>query len=149
MLKISRLSVKASDVVAGWCLDLKDWLIGVRDGLNDEATKWIYSFQASGDETPLKDTRRRPKFARMLARQAYLQYGSRPRTAANMLVTRKWLRNYVSQAYPDARLVDKIEAIDEALFLSFIPTDAFVKCSQFAETEAYKEWVPEMEPVSK
>lgn len=68
----------------------------------------------------------RSKFAAAVAKQAYNKFGERPYTQANVLVTRKWLQKYFENpGFTDLRTVDKNNAIDRALFLSFVPTRDF------------------------
>jgi len=65
----------------------------------------------------------RSRFAMALAKEAYLKFGARPFTQANVLVTRKWLvKSLEGEKYNDMRTCDKIIAIDRAMFLSFVPT---------------------------
>jgi len=84
------------------------------------------------DETHVKQAMKlvkgeRTKFAVALAKQAYLKFGNRKFDEANCLVTRKWLEKYLGDGgkHKDLRTCDKINAIDRALFLSFIPTEEF------------------------
>nr|WRQ65716.1 hypothetical protein [Tolivirales sp.] len=66
---------------------------------------------------------KRSKFAMALAKEAYLKFGKRPVSEANEIVTRKWMTKYLeSEKFVDLRTVDKILAIDRAIFLSFVPT---------------------------
>lgn len=93
-------------------------------------------------QTPInniKKTRRlvkgkRSRFAMCLAKEAYLKFGKRPLNEANTLVTRKYLVKFLEQEdYADLRTVDKILAIDRALFLSFVPTIVFNDMKVVAE----------------
>jgi len=69
---------------------------------------------------------KRSCFAAALAKQAYLKFGERPMSEANILVTRKWLAKLLTEdMYKDLRTCDKTIAIDRALFLSFVPTKEF------------------------
>ncbi len=66
---------------------------------------------------------KRSSFAMAVAKAAYLKFGKRPMTEANLLVTRKWLVKYLEdEKYKDLRTCDRVIAIDRALFLSFVPT---------------------------
>jgi hypothetical protein len=69
---------------------------------------------------------KRSCFAAALAKQAYLKFGERSMSEANILVTRKWLAKLLTEdMYKDLRTCDKTIAIDRALFLSFVPTKEF------------------------
>lgn len=70
----------------------------------------------------------RSNFAAAVAKLAYNKFGERPHSEANVLVTRRWLQKYFDDAkFTDLRTVDKNNAIDRALFLSFVPTRDFQK----------------------
>jgi len=67
----------------------------------------------------------RPRnFRRMacaLAYEAYVQFGTRTRSEANMLITRKFMRDQLL-GFKDLRARDAASIIDTALFLSFLPS---------------------------
>jgi hypothetical protein len=67
----------------------------------------------------------RSKFAMAIAKRAYLKFGARPVSEANVLVTRKWLTKLLEDEYKDLRTCDKVLAVDRGTFLSFIPTMAW------------------------
>jgi hypothetical protein len=72
---------------------------------------------------------RRTKFALALAKRAYLKFGARDVSPANILVVRKWIGKMLEEpAYKDLRTCDKAIALDRATFLSFIPTMAWNNC---------------------
>jgi hypothetical protein len=59
---------------------------------------------------------------------------------ANILVTRKWIQKLLDEPkYKDLRVCDKNIAIDRALFLSFVPTNAFRVMKLAVETKAWKD----------
>jgi hypothetical protein len=126
-----------------------DWLIDARDSMEDLADSWIGKYQSSRvdanevDQLVAKHNRKTHKFARFLGKRAYLQFGHRKKTDADMLVTRKWLRNLVQDQYSSLRIQHQIDAIDEALFLSYIPTESYQMCEEYAETKVYKEMLPQ------
>jgi hypothetical protein len=64
----------------------------------------------------------RSKFATALAKEAYVKFGARSVSQANVLVTRKWLLKLIEERFTDLRTCDKALAIDRAVYLSFIPT---------------------------
>jgi hypothetical protein len=83
---------------------------------------------------------RRSDFSASVAQVAYNKFGERPMSAANVLVTRKWLQKYLdSEKYCDLRTCDKNLAIDRALFLSFVPTNSFRAMKLVVETGAWKD----------
>jgi len=70
----------------------------------------------------------RSNFAAAVAKKAYNKFGERPYSEANVLVTRRWLQKFFEEErFKDLRTTDKNNAIDRALFLSFVPTRDFQK----------------------
>lgn len=67
---------------------------------------------------------KRTTFAMSIAKRAYVKFGPRPVSEANVLVTRKWITKMVEDEFKDLRTCDKALAIDRAVFLSFVPTMA-------------------------
>jgi hypothetical protein len=138
--------------VLEWFTDLShslvDWLFRKQADLEEKACLWIQDYleDETGNEEAevlaFNPSRRPRRFARFLGKRAYLQFGHREKTKADMLMTRKWLRNLVQKEYASLRVQQQIETIDEALFLSYIPTERFVECSDMADTESYKELLP-------
>jgi len=76
--------------------------------------------------------------AMALARRAYLQFGPRPRTEANELITRKFLRDVVLELR-DLRIKDACAVVDVALSLSFLPSAARREMNQYDRTFAFEE----------
>nr|UHS72165.1 MAG: hypothetical protein [Tombusviridae sp.] len=66
----------------------------------------------------------RTTFAMALAKRAYVKFGPRPVSEANVLVTRKWMTKLIEDEFKDLRTCDKALALDRAVFLSFVPTMA-------------------------
>jgi len=64
----------------------------------------------------------RSHFAMALGKRAYVKFGARPVSEANVIVTRKWLLKVIEDEFKDLRDCDKAIALDRATFLSFIPT---------------------------
>lgn len=67
----------------------------------------------------------RTTFAMTVAKRAYVKFGARPLTEANVMVTRKWIVKLIADEYKDLRVCDQALVIDRATFLSFIPTMAW------------------------
>lgn len=67
---------------------------------------------------------RMQRMACALANSAYLQFGYRPQSEANKMVTRKFMRDELSK-FPDLRVKDSLTIIDRALVLSFLPSEMF------------------------
>lgn len=83
---------------------------------------------------------RRSNFSACIAQLAYNKFGERKMSEANILVTRKWIQKLLEEPkYKDLRICDKNIAIDRALFLSFVPTDAFRMMKLAVETKAWKD----------
>jgi len=81
----------------------------------------------------------RSKFASAIAREAYVKFGARPMTEANVLVTRRWLSKLLEdKKYKDLRAVDRALAIDRALFLSFLPSEDFKMMKLAISTRAWE-----------
>ncbi len=68
---------------------------------------------------------KRTTFAMALAKRAYVKFGARPVSEANVLVTRKWIVKLIEDEFKDLRNCDKAIAVDRATFLSFVPTMAW------------------------
>jgi hypothetical protein len=83
-----------------------------------------------GTTTVIKNTKvahklkkgKRSAFSVALAKRAYVKFGARPVSEANVLVTRKWIHKLMEDEFKDLRTCDKAIAIDRATFLSFVPT---------------------------
>ncbi len=73
-----------------------------------------------------------------LADQAYFQFGKRERSEANLLITRKFMRDRLEE-FKDLRFKDRNEVIDMALYLSFMPTLALRAMNEYDDTWAFKE----------
>lgn len=85
-----------------------------------------------------KRKRCRQNLAATVAMTAYLKFGARGKTEANVIITRKFISDLLA-AREDMRLRDKIEIMDLAVFLSFVPTKTKLQCEAMYETEAYTE----------
>jgi hypothetical protein len=109
------------------------WMENYREG--------SYSLEEAQEEYTTK--KRTGKFANYVGKRAYFQFGVRARNGANTKVTRKWIRNFIDQHYPSLRVQDKINVIDEALFLSFIPSVMYNDCEELASTIVYEDELPE------
>jgi hypothetical protein len=70
------------------------------------------------------------------ALQAYLKFGQRRKSEANVIITRKYISDMLSEQ-PDMRIRDKVEIMDTATFLSFLPTESSQLCGAFEKTEAF------------
>jgi len=83
--------------------------------------------------------KQRSNFSAAVAKVAYNKFGERQMTAANIMVTRKWIQKYLADTFKDLRTCDKNIAIDRALFLSFVPTEDFLKMRIIMETKAVQD----------
>lgn len=85
---------------------------------------------------------RRSHFAAAVAKVAYLKFGNRQMSEANMLVTRRWIAKYLEgEEFKDLRTCDKAIAIDRALFLSFVPTREFGMMKMVTATKQWEDRV--------
>lgn len=75
-----------------------------------------------------------------LADEAYLQYGRRDKSQANDLITRKFLRDQLSQ-FDSLRARDRSSVIDLALTLSYVPTSEWCEMEEVESTRAYRSLV--------
>jgi len=82
--------------------------------------------------------RRLQEMVYALADEAYRQFGSRPRSEANLLITRKFMRDELS-VLKDLRTCDAIAIIDGALGLSFLPSQTLRGMNDLACTRVYRE----------
>jgi hypothetical protein len=71
---------------------------------------------------------KRTTFAMALAKRAYVKFGPRPVSEANVLVTRKWLSKVIEDEFKDLRTCDKALALDRSVFCSFIPSMVHNNC---------------------
>jgi len=84
----------------------------------------------------------RSNFAAAIAKQAYNKFGERTYSEANVLITRKWLQKYFEDIkFKDLRTTDKNNAIDRALFLSFVPTREFQRAKIAMATKVWQQRV--------
>ncbi len=97
----------------------------------------------NGDEpsAPIRGWRRVHKnrlleLAFVLADEAYLQFGERDKSRANDLITRKFLRDFVSK-YDSLRAKDRSRAIEMALTLSYVPPSERTEMEELESTNAY------------
>lgn len=72
-----------------------------------------------------------------LADKAYFQYGHREVSDANKLITRKFMRDVLSE-FKDLRTKDANIIIDGALLLSFLPSAELRRMEEISETRAYR-----------
>jgi len=76
-----------------------------------------------------------------LADEAYLQFGRRDKSQANDLITRKFMRDHLSQ-FDSLRARDASIVIDIALTLSYVPTAEWCEMEEVESTRAYRGLVP-------
>jgi hypothetical protein len=103
-----------------------------------EAADSVMETHSVGLEKPRRRCRRR--VAASYALQAYLKFGDRPKSSANVLVTRKYISDLLTEKQ-HLRLRDKVEIMDLAVFLSFVPTKMKLECDAMMNTTAYAERV--------
>jgi len=73
-----------------------------------------------------------------LAHEAYMQFGVRERSEANLIITRKYMRDQLRD-YGDLRAIDASNFIDAALPLSFLPSRSHRAMAKYMETYAMQE----------
>jgi hypothetical protein len=122
-------------------------LWSTKDVLEDQAKVWMEnyregSFSLEEAQAEFATKKRTGKFANYVGKRAYFQFGVRARNGANTKVTRKWIRNFIDESCPSLRIQDKINVIDEALFLSFIPSGMYNDCEELASTIVYEDELP-------
>jgi len=74
--------------------------------------------------------------ANSLALNAYLKFGKRPKSPANVIITRKYVSDLLVDN-KDLRLRDKVELMDMAVFLSFLPSETSLLCNEMERTKSY------------
>jgi hypothetical protein len=119
-------------------------LWATRDNLEAQASEWMSNYRscevtAEEAQEEYEQKRHTGKFANYIGKRAYFHFGVRPKNGANVKVTRKWIRNLLDDKYHSLRMQDKINIIDEALFLSFIPSDVYVASEELASSNVYME----------
>lgn len=82
--------------------------------------------------------RRSYDLAYSLAYEAYLEFGHRPRSDANLLITRKFMRDMIKEC-KDLRAKDAGGIIDTALYLSFLPSRCLREMNEIDDTYAFKD----------
>jgi len=84
---------------------------------------------------PVPRFRGRPRgnLARALGLVGYCQFGPRPRTEADVLVTRKFLRDHFDN-YPRVRRCDRAHIIDMAVELSYVRSTTAVSMDRLIST---------------
>lgn len=132
-------------------VSIKDYLFGIQSSWEVRAEEWINEYLSCDLSVSLgteeSEVRSSPaKFARHVAARAYFQFGVRNYNKANRMVTRKWIRNLLDQPeFKDLRLAHKIDVIDEALALSFVPSRTWENVQDLVDTEFWKDTVPHEE----
>ncbi len=131
-------------------------ILGVMDSVDDNPEKYVATtvdvhsstvhidgeLQATPKIVEKKRVRlvkgKRTSFACALAKRAYIFFGERPMSKANVGVTRRWLeRELRGDKFKDLRDVDKAAAIDRATFLSFVPTKEWINTKIITTTKAF------------
>lgn len=78
------------------------------------------------------------KMASALAYEAYYEFGNRDKTPANLLITRKFMRDQLME-YKDLRAQDASGIIDVALSLSFLPSRSVRETNEIIETYQFND----------
>jgi hypothetical protein len=73
-----------------------------------------------------------------LAHEAYMEFGYRPRSDANLIITRKFMRDLLLE-YKDLRARDARGIIDVALYLSFLPSAQLREMNELDRTSTFVE----------
>ncbi len=141
-----KVVLKIVGISTRWLDKFKEWLDGLKEKLEVEAAEWIQEYMSNEDDFTEEFLGRtnlcRGRCTRRLAREAYLHFGPRKLNTANLLVTRKWMVKWIEEQNTSIRVVDKITIIDGALFMSFIPSDAYLHGEEMSSTDAYLDLVP-------
>ena len=128
--------------------ELRRYLFSVREDIEEQADSWIQGYLTDDlnlnlSEEVVNHEQRPGKLARHVAARAYFQFGVRNYNKSNKMVTRKWIRNFLDQPeFKDLRLSHKIDVIDEALALSFVPSKTWDKVEELVDTEVFRDHVP-------
>jgi len=92
-----------------------------------------------GDEPRVRfRPRRARRIAVSLAGAAYNEFGARDRDAANLLITRKYMRDLLRE-FKTLRHSDANAIIDVALYLSFLPSQALRQMNALDQTQVFEE----------
>lgn len=87
------------------------------------------------------------RMAYAMAYRAHFQFGHRPESEANILITRKFLRDSLSEL-KDMRFKDMSVVIDIALPLSFLPSLAMQEMNEIRDTNEYRSRMQPVRPRS-
>jgi len=143
----SGTALVATTAFKGACALVKWWM---KNPMEEAAQKVIDALDESdtgveagaemmtiaGKMVPVVRRRIRRVAANSYALQAYLKFGKRPKSEANIIITRKYISDLLAEV-PDMRIRDKIEIMDTATFLSFIPSKSSQECGAYESTNAY------------
>lgn len=137
---------RAFGLGAQWLESANEWVVGLKAVAERSAAKWVDDYLTEKDEdvdfVHVKRGKGRKPFTKRLAREAYHHFGPRKLNDANRIVTRKWMVRWVEENTNTMRIADKISVVDGALFLSFIPSDIYMQCETFTQSETYSDLVP-------
>lgn len=85
------------------------------------------------------------KMAAALAYEAYFQFGHRERSEANLMITRKFMRDKLSEL-KDMRAKDAALIVDGALYLSFLPSLTLQDMNAMDGTSAFADRSADVKP---
>lgn len=78
------------------------------------------------------------QLASALAWECYAQFGHRERSEANVLVSRRFMRDILAE-HQDLRAKDKARLLDRALLLSFIPTSELSDMVEMSTEDVWRD----------
>jgi len=102
-----------------------------------EEERAVVGARANGERRRFRPQRARD-LACALANEAYMEFGNRPRNDANLITTRKFMRDLLLD-FRDLRAKDALGIIDTALYLSFLPSKALIEMNIIDGTTAFVE----------
>lgn len=135
----ARLHVEARDAPEHLCLE---------EVLADDASAQDLTMFEGPDTTKRFRPKNQLRLAVAVADEAYYQFGFRPMSEANVLITRKFMRDRLMEV-KGLRAHDALLVIDKAIPLSFLPSLEFKNMVRLMGTDTFERRLsPTSEPPS-
>jgi hypothetical protein len=121
--------------------EIGDEPVSISSGSSDHTTSSEVSTVVREKMLPVKRytlrTRQtKDRVVHALAQEAYYNFGTRQRSEANNLITRRWMRDRLD-GYGSIRFKDRAAIIDKALVLSFLPSLDSREVESLAQTDTF------------
>lgn len=128
---VARSERRAKNLIRAYDQEVQLSLAELMEGERKEA-----GGGAIGGERRRFRPRRARDMACALAHEAYMEFGHRPRSEANLIITRKYMRDLLLE-FKDLRARDALGIIDTALYLSFLPSTQLRDMNELDNTTSF------------